>query len=152
MRLDPVYLVAPESPKPLGSSRRTFLAFGVGGLLLGGGVGYFAGRGSVGAASEEPGVRTGGRHLDWARDLAQGPVEQLCEQVPGFLLELSDAPTDPVLWDGMRRLAGYVIETPALERRASRARQILDTLDALHPPEPAVFERLVPTLRRIGGR
>jgi hypothetical protein len=108
MRLDPVFLVAPEpeGPAPSTVSRRMFVgalasSFGLGALL-----GYTA-TGREGEASPPP--REPSTELRWALQLQEGPLEELVAGHRSFLIVFADT-EDPRLLAGIERLALAVLE------------------------------------------
>jgi hypothetical protein len=163
MRFQPVFLVAPAPAKASKADeravdRRAFLSLGIGAFLLGSGLGYAAGRGVEGAV-EGP-LRTGAldpgdrrtRHLAWARGLAEGRIEDLHANATGFLIQLNRTPEDPVLWQGLDRLARHVTTTTGLPDRSLLAGSILDFVDRFSPAGGLDFGELRPALQAIDWR
>jgi hypothetical protein len=144
MRLEPVYLVAPEPRRP---TRRGFVWIALAGAV--GGVAGFALRQAFG----EPGVAAAtNARLAWARRLAAGdaPIGDLVEHYQAFLLTLEvDAPEDARLWSGVLRIAHAVLEQPTIEERARIARLLVATIARPGAPAPEELRRLVPSLERV---
>jgi len=161
MRLEPVYLVAPEPEPPKIPTRRAFLLAGAtfaAGLTLGGACGYAAGSSantSVQTGEGEDDVRelesTGNAELDELRRLAvKAPIEELAEKWLYFLqVSSKDYRHDEVLPRGVERLAKYILATPDLDQRkliANATAQVIE-LGEQHLQDRAI--RYVPQLRRV---
>jgi hypothetical protein len=134
MRIEPVYLLAPEPDRRVKLSRRAFLGLGLGFAAIGGGAGFVLGRASMpaggdgaepdaDASQDRPHDRTGAlsasesKQLQQARAWATGEIETLARYYDGFVLVCTKWPDDPILNEGLARLAKYVVATVDLERR-----------------------------------
>ncbi len=123
MKIDPVFLVAPAAPPPTVPTRRAFLLAGGAfafGSMVGGACGY-----SIGAAKREPveaaGEKADGElgssgdaQLDELRRLAvKAPIEEFVAKWNPWWGEFDFTYTsDPILWQGLNRLAAWAIDQP----------------------------------------
>ncbi|MFM1871214.1 MAG: hypothetical protein RL398_636 [Planctomycetota bacterium] len=158
MRIDPVYLVAPKpSPTPQ-PTRRAFLAvgttFGIG-SLVGGACGY-----SVGTRRDTPDrpptesppstpatdpaavpPTNDATLLALRRMAVEAPIADLVANWNPWFMDFSfDYTKDPVLWQGMDRLAQWAVENLAIAD--------LDLLTALAMMSQAEWRGDVTLLRR----
>lgn len=161
MRLEPVYLLAPKKQPP---TRRAFLVFAggfAGGALLGGACGYSLG--TMSAASPVPSSAggpdsaksddlpsSGDARLDALRRLAvKAPIEELVGVWADWWGEFDfNYGKDPILWQGLDRLAVWAMEHPVHATRpllgvlVQLGRQ--DRREGMLP-----LRRLVPDLERL---
>lgn len=116
MRLEPVYILGPETPTaPVPApTRRAFLAGGglfALGTLVGGACGYTVGAtaGRTAAGEGEARPSSGDARLDALRRLAvDAPIEELVSKWNPWFTEFNfDYERDDILWQGMDRLANW---------------------------------------------
>lgn len=144
MRLEPVYLVAPEpEPKHRLISRRLFL-FGLSGsAAVGFGIGWAASRGGGPPAPIPAAAKSGAVSADaderqrWALQLQEGPVEDLVENYQAFLW-IAGTPVDARMEIGVRRLCEAILEGSVTDEQvrqdlASSLILTIQQLDAQHP-------------------
>lgn len=148
MKIEPVYLVAPEPapPRPPVFSRRALLAaIGVA-AASGGAIGWFATRGTGDVAQRRGGTPT--PRLQWALDLQSGPLDELVRHQVAFLW-IVESDRDARLTTGLRRLARAILEDhPAIgAERADLAREIADCITGLNAGSD--LGPLVEPLRRV---
>jgi hypothetical protein len=161
MRLDPVYLLAPEPEPPSMPTRRAFLLIGgafLGGTVLGGACGYTIGvaqgGGEQGAAGAGPGEieweRSDDADLEELRRLAvKAPIGELMEKAVLFLATRSFSyRTDPILFRGIQRLSLEITENPQPAVDPILISGILSAIENGAPPPELNLESLVPALRR----
>jgi hypothetical protein len=139
MRLDPVYLVEPESPAA--ASRRAFLCMG-GTFLLGAGLGGvcgYAGTSSLRAqSSDEPSAGNARDPLlaDLRRLARDGTEDELLLarfRLPHFVS--AHYPHDGVLWGGIERLSQIVLARADCPDRLVLARDLANLIEQLEPPQ-----------------
>jgi hypothetical protein len=149
MRLDPVFVLAPEPPR---ASRRAVL-LGAGAFALGACAGavvwpWLMGSADGDAAASERASADG----EWARALAVGPPAALFEHATRFLVELGRTPDDAVLWQGALALARHVVA----QERSDRTARVADMLLALARRIPRTggvdFAGIVPALEGVQRR
>lgn len=105
MRLEPIYLLAPESPPDVARRRLLVTAVGstIAGIILGvGGTLALVVRGdrAEGASAEDD------PDLRWATELSRGSLTRLLDQRVAFLVLVGErSPLPDVLWIGVTRLA-----------------------------------------------
>lgn len=136
MRLDPVFVVAPQPAPPSMPTRRAFLLAGATftlGAAVGGVGGYAIGsaRASTVHAAGADLAPTGDHELDELRRLAiSAPIEELIEKRLVFLRSLGMSyPRDESLWQGVVRLADALRTDPSFPDREVTARLIARTID-----------------------
>jgi hypothetical protein len=140
MKLEPVYLVAPE-PAPPSVSRRAFLWTAVLGPLVGGSAGFLAGyvtgRPAAPSAGPEAEPLTVPADFDvrltWALRLLEADDETFLAQAVGFLSVANRHADDPRIRDGLGRLARILVEHADVSRARSVARPLCDLLDRIDP-------------------
>ncbi|GAB4139278.1 MAG: hypothetical protein Fur0037_05410 [Planctomycetota bacterium] len=148
MKLEPVYLVAPDPPLSSIPTRRAFLWAGIGTLA-----GFAGGLGCATA----PGVLAGEAARDpvllWLHRLCdEAPVDDLIRYRAALLQQLPRHVSDPVLWHGMARLA---VSIPGIEDATARKRaaeEFVDVARRLEPLSPRALAVNLPTLEEIDGR
>lgn len=169
MRLDPVFVIAPIPSVPSMPTRRAFLfagsTFAVG-VTLGGACGYAVGVGSAPAADPAGGgvqggdpaqagneelPKSGDAELDELRRLAvKAPIEELVENRLVFVnATFMDYPLDRLLWQGVERLADYLIKGGTVEGRAQFAKALAGVIEQADPVITARLRSRVPELRRL---
>ena len=148
MKLEPVYLVAPE-PAPKGiTTRRAFLVAGT--CFAAGAVSGFALQRSMGTPAPrvpvDPIVR-------WAREVSRDParIQELREHYHGFLHAVASAPEDADLWFGFERLVDQLELMPRNPQTAVIAASLRQTLVA-YPDRAADRPELVARLRAMEKR
>lgn len=154
MKLEPVYLLAPEptaapppAPQP---TRRAFLvgaALGcASGLAIGAAATRWLGWVFEAAAADEPDERT-----RWALTLQRGPIADFVADHETFLW-LSESLRDPRLEPGIERLARAVIDGDDATRavRSSLATSLAMTIEAFGPDHR--LAELAPRLRAAARR
>ncbi|MGE3966432.1 MAG: hypothetical protein AB7I09_20215 [Planctomycetota bacterium] len=103
MKLEPVYLLAPEPPKQAAVfSRRALLLSGVVGGALGMALGFGVARGAGEAVPERSAEETD--ILEWAVEVQSSGDRRLAEECMSFL-SVAASHRDPRLHAGMERLA-----------------------------------------------
>ncbi|MCR9244617.1 MAG: hypothetical protein NXI31_06265 [bacterium] len=162
MKLQPVYLLAPEPEPKSMTSRRAFLLAGctfATGTLIGGACGYSLGasRGSgepedpkkVGSNDEVELKSTGDSTLDELRRLAiKAPVGDLCAKADLFMnLKGLDYPDDPVLWQGMGRLMEEAVNNPNQPFERNTLSLLIRFVEKANPPQELRLDRYLPALR-----
>lgn len=133
MRLDPVYVLAPE---PRGEarepSRRVVLAAMLGTTASAFGFGWLIGGRRADASTDD-------RALAWALELVSGPDDRLLRHYRRYLMVVWEhAGRHAELWDGVRRLTRLVVEArgPTDDERRLLALSLLQTLETeAHPPD-----------------
>jgi hypothetical protein len=164
MKIDPIYLLAPEPKPPSMPTRRAFLLAGgtlVIGAVAGGACGYSMGlaaqpnggqepKPANAAAKVEEELKTSGdAELDYWRQVAvKAPLDELFAKGVMFLsVRVSDYPKDPVLWQGVERMIAEVIgnESRVVDEGlvGFLASQVISSA---RPAEPSLRE-FVPVLR-----
>lgn len=164
MRLDPVYLVAPEPKPPRIPTRRAFLFVGAAfaaGTALGGACGYAAGSvadarpagGEPDGHEADPALPppSGDTELDELRRLATvAPIEELIARWQPFLGLLGDTyPDDATLWRGAQRIGEHVLSTPSLDRRRTIALWLAQVIAQGPREHTATLEDLALQLQRV---
>ena len=153
MRLDPVYLVAPEPSKR--PTRRAFMLTSgtlLAGFSLGGACGYAAGSraGANDAENQQALEPTGDAELDELRELSRnGSIEELLAarfKIRHFVI--TRYPDDPVLWTGIERLARIVLQRPDCPDRRPLARGLGTMIEQSGKPAEHLIE-LVPRLKSV---
>jgi hypothetical protein len=147
MRLDPVFLVAPEPdpPRTPGDSRRTFLA----GLLGGTGLGALLGATVLGDPVEPAaGPRNDSESLSWALRLQDGALDELLANHATFLLVFAEE-RDARLVPGIERLVLAVLERDATIRDVATALASSLATEIESHPVAASLRPYVNQLRRI---
>ncbi|MCA8973367.1 MAG: hypothetical protein KDC98_01530 [Planctomycetes bacterium] len=155
MKLEPVYLLAPEPEPPSMPTRRAFLLAGgmfAAGSICGGACGYTIG--VVSSQGEEKVgefAPSGDRELDYWRNLAvKAPLDELFARAPNFLTaQMADYKNDEVLWRGVDRLSHEIISNP--DRRVGHVviGVIIQNIQYLtSPPELKLGERVADLKRR----
>jgi len=167
MRLEPVYLVAPEPAPQSMPTRRTFLLIGgaflggtvLGGAVLGGACGYTIGAvrsGDGERGEEQPGAPDG---LEWEpsedadlgelRRLAvKAPIEELMGKVVLFLnLRVDTYRQDLILWAGVRRIANEIIAQPDPKVHWTTIATVAGQIEKTTPPQGVSCDDLLPALR-----
>ncbi len=111
-------------------TRRAFLAMGA--LGVGAAIGgFFLGRASVKVEAEDSVADSPlESRRQYARDLAQGPLDALVDAHQSFLLVLNRLPPDSVLWSGFARLADAAVS----RRDARLAKRLLPTFGVHEVP------------------
>ena len=139
MRIDPVYLVAPEAERSPLASRRAFLITGGGflaGAALGSTLGYAGGSRVHAAANEQSdGSRSSlddDALLAELRDLARhGSIDRLIRSRRTLLhFARSRYRDDPVILHGVARLAQTCLASPRFPDRKASAMSIANVIDA----------------------
>jgi hypothetical protein len=137
MKIDPIYLLAPEPKPPSIPTRRAFLLAGgtlLIGALAGGACGYSMGlaarpnggkepKPANAAAKVEEELKTSGdAELDYWRQMAvKAPLDELFTKSLMFLhVRITDYPKDDVLWRGVQRMVHEI--------RDNSARQVSEAL------------------------
>ena len=150
MKLEPVFLLAPEPAPPSMPTRRAFLLAGgmfAAGSILGGSCGYALGV-SAGRAAQEPKDAgkeapakpklepSGDVELDYWRRLAvEAPLDELFSKASAFLsVQLDDYRTDAILWVGIDRLTREVIGNPARRVDYRVIAAMIENIKFLAPP------------------
>jgi hypothetical protein len=148
MRLDPVFLVAPEPdpPRTPGVSRRTFLAGLLGGTGLGALLGATVLRDPVEPATA--GLRNDSESLSWALRLQDGALEELLANHATFLLVFAEE-RDARLVPGIERLVLAVLERDASIRDVAPALASSLATEIESHPVAASLRPYVNQLRRI---
>lgn len=157
MKIDPVYLLAPEPKPPAVPTRRAFLLAGVAGFA-GIGAGYVLSAATSTATTETPSTAQGAdeatERIRWAEDLASHGVDEILDNLPAFLGVVHEANAlrsdRVVLWSGVRKAAEAIVNRGAMPLRASKAKAIL-AISALRP-EDSTLRELRPFLLRISIR
>jgi hypothetical protein len=155
MRIDPVFLVAPEPEPPSMPTRRAFL-LAAGALVVGAGGGGACGY-SLGVAARpvEPAAdkpvaepSSGDAELDYWRGVAKGPLDDLFEKGLMFLhVRNTDYQQDQQLWLGVQRLAEEVRDNPAREVDEGLLALLAAVIDGPARPAEPSLRSLVPVLR-----
>jgi hypothetical protein len=156
MKLDPIYIVAPDPlpvrPPPV--SRRRFVtgwALGlISGLAAGTGVAMLRRHPHAGSGEETTGPGDEDARLRWAFDLQQGPIDELVADNTDFLLVFTERiSVRDRLEPGIYRLVVAVLEDdPAVSRqRPLLAAKLAQSIEAL-PPDARLRSHL-PFLRRL---
>jgi hypothetical protein len=167
MKIDAVYLLAPEPKPPSISTRRAFLLAGgtlVIGALAGGACGYSMGlaarpngggeqkpaAGAPQAKVEEELKTSGDAELDYWRQVAvKAPLDELFAKGVMFLsVRVSDYPKDQILWKGVERMVAEVIGNESRVVDEGLVGFLASQLVAeARPAEPSLRE-FVPALRQ----
>ncbi|MBI5851904.1 MAG: hypothetical protein HZB39_12890 [Planctomycetes bacterium] len=131
MKLDPVYLLAPEPQrKPAATcSRRTLAAWTIASAVLGWASGTFSARVWF---DREPAPSAADASLAWALELQSGPLSALLASSDGFLARVVTY-EDPRLHRGLHRLCDAVLsdEFGRDDERATLARKLAIVLRAI---------------------
>ena len=148
MRLDPVYLVAPEPEKPaLRLSRRA--ALGLAALAFAGGIA--AGRWSIPARAEETTPPRGDDpELAWVRAVCDGPLDELVARrhaLFGTALGRPEATASIAV--GVERLIDHALAHPDDARCQALARELVEVVSTLSTALPAHMAGRVPPLRAL---
>ena len=142
--VEPAEYALPKGVPPLQEdpvrARRAFLAVVAGCLAIGGSGGWFAHSswGGRGAAPRD-------EDLEWARVIALGSIDQLVEAAGPFLGVVDQRSPDPVLWNGVERLARASLVSETKDRQSLR-RLLVRTLQTAQAP--AELRNLIPALER----
>lgn len=148
MKLEPVYLLAPEPPRaPI--SRRSLVAAVAGFATAGFVAGFAVGRRRSGDLPESVSIPTGdGELLDWAIAVQAGPEDALIDAAGRFLMTAGHV-ADARLKPGLERLAELVCRTDRMpsEQRGDLAR-VLVVLGATAPYATGMRDHL-PDLRAL---
>lgn len=144
MRLEPVYLIAPEpEPKQRLISRRLFV-FGLSGSAAAGfGIGWASSRGresptpDPAAASPAAVPASADDRQRWALLLQEGPVEDLVENYQAFLW-IAGTPVDARMEIGVRRLCEAILEGSVTDVQVQQdlASSLTLTIERLHAQHP----------------
>jgi len=158
VRLDPIFVLAPRPKPPSMSTRRAFVGMGIAfvtGGVIGSACGYAAGRAGqakpVDASTTEELQPTGNADLDEVRRLAvKAPIEELMRVAETFLATVSlQYARDEVAWQGVVRIAAYVVEHPEAANRARIAKvtlQVAERAPSIRQDDYAVW---IPRLKGI---
>ncbi|MBL9075880.1 MAG: hypothetical protein JNL08_00165 [Planctomycetes bacterium] len=157
MRLDPVFVVAPEPTAPTMPTRRAFLLAGATftfGAAIGGACGYSAGAAqAAGSAAprEEELTPSGDSDLDELRRLAvKAPIEELIERRLVFLRSVGALyRRDDTLWRGVVRLSEAVRSRDGFPDRLIIARLIAQNIEQADADFARRFEALGREMRQI---
>lgn len=157
MKLDPVFLVAPQPNPPTMPTRRAFLIAGTTftlGTAVGGACGYsIAAKPDPVAAGDvdvdlEP---TNDVELDELRRLAvKAPIAELIEKRLVFLNSLTkNYPKDEILWKGASRLADAVLANRPISDRRLFSRFLAQVIEQGDPLFTKALQPRVRDLRRV---
>ena len=131
MKLDPVFLVAPEPERRASAvcTRRALALWSLAAAGLGLGAGAYLARWRPARAAHEPPLDAS---LAWALDLQSGPLDGLLAAADAFLARAVTF-ADPRLEPGLRRLGEAVLEDHPLcgPDRLPLARKLAAVLSAL---------------------
>lgn len=139
MKVDPVFLIAPDTPRVV--SRRAFCLGALGAFSVGLASGI-AGRSltTPAAAADQAALQSPPAPVDpivqWAREASADPnrVDELRLSYHGFLFALTSAPKDPVLWQGFGRLVERLEQSrPGDPQNALTAASLRQALRAYAP-------------------
>lgn len=157
MRLDPVFVVAPEPTAPTMPTRRAFLLAGATftfGAAIGGACGYSAGAAqAAGSAAprEEELTPSGDSDLDELRRLAvKAPIEELIERrLPFVNAVFADYPKDEILWRGVGRLCDVVLRDNSLPGRSSFSRALAQVIEKSEASGAKLLKDRIAELRAV---
>lgn len=147
MKLEPVYLVAPQAPKPASATRRAFLAAVGSGFVAGVAMGFGLGALCTPAEPTSP-APPESEAVAWALRVQEGPLATLLGHRQSFLIVFGEE-RDPRLVPGVERLVVAVLEDePAVaEYRRSLATALASEIAA--SPIADSLHTYLPRLRRI---
>lgn len=162
MKLEPVFLLAPEPAPPSMPTRRAFLLAGgmfAAGSILGGSCGYALGV-SAGRAAQEPKDAgkeapakpklepSGDVELDYWRRLAvEAPLDELFSKASEFLAaQTFDYRSDRVLWVGIDRLSAELTSNPTRRLKHTTITVLIQNIRLYDAP--AELKARVPALMR----
>lgn len=155
MKLEPVFVVAPQPHLRGVPTRRAFLIAGSTftlGTVVGGACGYSiaVATQSAGAPAEEVIPPSGDPELDELRRLAvKAPIDELLEKRLVFTACVnSDYPTDAVLWRGVGRLCDAVVGNYQYEDRRLFAAALAQMIDRGDATCTQSLKSRIPELRR----
>jgi hypothetical protein len=101
------------------------------------------------ASPPKPMPSSGDAELDYWRQVAVGPIDELFERAPMFsFVRLRDYPRDDVLWSGVERMVIEIRDNPSRptdEALLATLRSVIE--GTARPPEPSLRE-FVPMLRQ----
>lgn len=152
MKLDPVFLVAPQPNPPTMPTRRAFLIAGSTftlGTAVGGACGYsIAAKPDPVAAGDVALEPTNDVELDELRRLAvKAPIAELIEKRLVFLNSLTKSyPKDEVLWKGASRLADAVLGNRPISDRRLFSRFLAQVIEQ---GDPLFTQALLPRVRDL---
>jgi hypothetical protein len=166
MKIDAVYLLAPEPKPPSIPTRRAFLLAGgtlVIGALAGGACGYSMGlaarpngggeqkpaAGAPQAKVEEELKTSGDAELDYWRQVAvKAPLDELFAKGVMFLgVRVRDYPQDPILWLGVERMVRELDANPLRTADEIVLMLLPAQIDSQSRPAEPSLREFVPALR-----